>query len=194
MTSQDEIGGPFLEYVKDNKDIIGFIAYGLYKSEKLQWLDLKRRSDGKRVPPKDVKGWVEIHSSEAQVRQKRLMAQGIVTEFLAEDRNIEYERMKEAALKDVLSEIAGRIPSDLSDRLPRKRGFWQSVGILFAGFTGGTVQSICGTIIFVIGAGVFILGLDAPSYLDFKKIRELIRQEIPGEERVDGQSERINPK
>ena len=194
MTSQDEIGGPFLEYVKDNKDIIGFIAYGLYKSEKLQWLDLKRRSDGKRVPTKDVKGWVEIHSSEAQVRQKRLMAQGIVTEFLAEDRNIEYERMKEAALKDVLSEIAGRIPSDLSDRLPRNRGFWQSVGILFAGFTGGTVQSICGTIIFVIGAGVFILGLDAPSYLDFKKIRELIRQEIPGEERVDGQSERINPK
>jgi hypothetical protein len=190
MASQDEPVGPFLEYVKDEKDIIGFIAYGLYKSEKLEWLSLQRsRSGGRRVPAKEVSSWIAIHSSDVQVRQKRLMAQEIVTEFLAEDRETEYELMKEAALKDIVSEIAAKIPDDLNDRLPQRRGFWQSTGILFAGFTGGTVQSIFGTIIFVIGAGVFVLGLDAPSYLDFTKIRELIRQEIPRGDKTGSHAE-----
>jgi hypothetical protein len=195
MASQDETGGPFLEYVKDDKDIIGFIAYGLYKSEKLEWLSLqRRRSGGKRVPPKEVNSWVAIHASDVQVRQKRLMAQEIVTEFLAEDRETEYELMKEAALKDVVSEIAAKIPDDLNDRLPQKRRFWQSTGILVAGFTGGTFQSICGTIIFAVGAGAFILGLDAPSYLDFTKVRELIRQEIPRGDKVSGEKESARPR
>jgi hypothetical protein len=174
-------------------DIVGIIAYSLHKADKNEWVKSWYSKFSTLPTDTECFRWSEEQSTPTHVQAKRRIAEDIVQNLIQEDRDREYAKMKEAALKDCLSEISGRIPHDLDSRLPKIDRRETRVLYGFLGVIGGISQNVLGTIAFVVLAGLFIVGKDFPSYIDFGRIRQFVRDEPSSNTKPAGEAKPSTP-
>ncbi len=69
--------------VEGKGDIIGHIAYALYKDEKVEYISrFKKEHDGKEPDEDDLKPFNDISSSESSINKYKYIASGILQSFL----------------------------------------------------------------------------------------------------------------
>lgn len=177
----------FQKYVNNEDDVIGLLAYSLHKIDKDRWI--KQWVVDNNTPPSAARRlrWSNEQSTPPHVQAKRRLAEDIIENLITEDREREYENMKEAAMRDCLAEISSRIPTDLDSRIPKSENLAQKALYSILGTVGGVGQNVLGTVVFIVLAGLFLVGKDFPSYLDFNRIRQLIRDEVVGNTKTESQ-------
>lgn len=135
----------FSRIVKDESDIVGHIAYALYKSDKVNYIENFKESNKREPADEDLDAFHSVSSQYETIRKYRFIASHILKDFLDDTLeesidNIEQESNERHAeiLKDVIKPL-----------LPKKKWtlFWH-----------GVLQSVAGAFIFalIVAAFVFI--------------------------------------
>lgn len=135
----------FSRIVKDDSDIVGHIAYALYKSDKVNYIENFKESNKREPTDEDLDAFHSVSSQYESIRKYRFIASHILKEFLDDTleesiNNIEQECNERHA--DILKEV-------IQPLLPKKKWtvFWH-----------GVLQSVAGAFIFalIVAAFVFI--------------------------------------
>ena len=119
--------------VRDKSDMVGRIAYSLYKEEKIEWI--KRFKIENKREPTDDEIEKEFHVSQRQkgCRERyRMQAEGILQEFT------------DNTLEQSVSQIENECMKGLLEKLASQKEGWLS-RLLF-----GALQSIIGSVILAL--------------------------------------------
>ncbi|MDO6814070.1 hypothetical protein [Tenacibaculum soleae] len=118
----------YQEIVTGEKDLIGIIAYSVYKRQKVEIIEnIKKRKNSSEVSSTELTEFKEMSNTKTQIESYRNEAQYFLKEYA------------DILMKDKLEEI---------ERYYRKK----AVG----GFFTGVWQSVVGSVIFALMVGVFI--------------------------------------
>lgn len=118
--------------VHDDADIIGHIAYSMYKDEKIRFIEnFKKEHNGGHPTEEDIKYFNDINSTDSSIERYRFSASLVLQSFLDSS----------------LSETINSIETDMNQRhleemkgiLKPVRSFWKGVG-----------QSIVGAFAFML--------------------------------------------
>lgn len=128
----------YSELVDDDNDIVGHIAYSLYKSDKIKYIeDFKNKNHGQEPTEDDLKNFHEVCCIQANIDRYKMQAVSILQQFMSDTlssttKQIEddYIKSQDKHLKDIIS--------------PLKPSFWH-----------GILQSIVGAFIFAIIVAAF---------------------------------------
>jgi len=98
--------------VENEFDVVGHIAYSLYKQEKIDYIEKKKESTGKSIKDKDLVSFHDFSSTKSSIESYRLKAemvvQGLLDNTLKESiEDIERQRLTEQTeeLKNIVSQI-----------------------------------------------------------------------------------------
>lgn len=139
--------------VEEKGDLIGYIAYALYKDEKIEYITRFKEEHGKDPDEEDLKRFHDITSTEASVDRYRYVASGILQSFL--DNTLESTRTQ---IEDNLNrnhiELLRKAIKPIE---PPSKG-WS--------YFHGIMQSVAGAFLFMIlmCALVFLLNLSRHTY------------------------------
>lgn len=130
----------YKELVRDSNDVVGHVAYSLYKADKVQFLErFKKENEGKEPSEEDLKPFHDSCCLQANIIRYRMQAlnilQGLISNTLNDTtRQIEedYRNRQDQHLEDVVSRL-----------IPRHA------------FFNGLVQSIIGAFIFALIVAAF---------------------------------------
>lgn len=146
--------------ITDERDVIGHIAYSLYKKEKSEYIDNYKKNNNKEPTEKDLEKFTAGASVPSRIESFRDNATKVLQMFtnklLAEDlKQMKEEVRKEQKdiQKDVLDEM---LPKALDENFKWWPGIWQSVagafifalivaGITFIANNKGAIQITIGT-------------------------------------------------
>lgn len=144
----------YLRLVGDKGDIIGHIAYALYKEDKIEYISrFKKEHNGKDLDEDDLKPFNEISSTDNSIARYRYIASRILQSFLdntLEETKIQIEEELNKNHIELIREAIKPItpPSKL-------RGFIQNI-----------IQSVLGALAFtlIMCTFVFIADLSTHKY------------------------------
>ena len=89
--------------VKDKSDMIGHIAYSLYKAEKVSWVEGHKKANGGKEPTEtEFKKYHEACCSEQRINNYRAMATSILQEFMGGSTDMMAEQ--------VAREVSDKVP------------------------------------------------------------------------------------
>jgi hypothetical protein len=116
----------YSKLVEEDSDLIGHIAYSLYKKSKIEYIE-KKKSDGEALTDTELIPFNDFSSSESSIESYRIKAELIVQGFIENVLDEELKSYKEQAVNqqsDILKSIIKPLTS----------GFWSSVwaGLLSA--------------------------------------------------------------
>ena len=140
----------YSQIVEDDTDVIGHIAYALYKEQKIKFIEKKKDGDAERhLSEADWQHFNEVTCTEENIQRYRLQATEILQNFVDDAlreiiKQIESDAKKNQA--DILTEIVEPL---------KPKGWWN-----------GVWQSVVGAAIFmIIAAGlVFVASLSDNEY------------------------------
>ena len=123
--------------VKDKSDMIGHIAYSLYKQEKVSWIEgHKQGNDGKEPTEEEFKSFHEACCSEQRINNYRAMATSILQEFMGGSTDM----MAEQVAREVSDKVTQHINNNIANRIPKT----ESLG---SRYFHGIAQSILAAVI-----------------------------------------------
>lgn len=135
----------FSRMVENDADIVGHIAYALYKSDKINYIEHFKESQKKDPTEDDLNAFHDVSSQSESVKKYRFVAAHILRDFLdnsLEESLEEIERDCNDRHADILKEV-------IQPLLPKKKStiFWH-----------GVFQSVAGAFLFalIVAAFVFI--------------------------------------
>lgn len=134
--------------IEDENDIIGHIAYSLYKSDKIAYIEDFRENNGRDPEEKDLDEFHRISSIPANIERLKMHAASVINDVIFENiRDIEKEVEDKAyrASKQTLSEIIEPL---------KPKSFWSNLG-------ENVFFSLIGSIIWVILFSLLIFALSA---------------------------------
>lgn len=105
--------------VEKESDLIGHIAYSLYKKSKIEYIE-KQKADGKEVTDADLIPFNNFSSSESSIESYKIKAELIVQGFIDNVLEEELENYKEQAVNQQAQILQNIIK-------PLTTGFWKSV-------------------------------------------------------------------
>lgn len=121
-TSADEYSTIFQRLVKDQSDLVGLAAYGLYKHDKREWLIRLFEKHGRKPDKHDLDGYHDRFSDADMKRYRKQAEEKLISfaEVIVEDRRSEFEQ-----------EIRGRELDGLRVRLEafivRRTNAWTAI-------------------------------------------------------------------
>lgn len=125
--------------VEEEHDVVGFIAYALYKRGKTEFIEKYKRDNGGNDPSEDVlKTFQDAVCCESAVKDKRAHATNILK--VALDRSIGDERDALQREKDIYANMVSVLPKVI--QCPRNHT-WPN-------FLSGCIQSVIGSIVFLV--------------------------------------------
>lgn len=136
--------------VEDDTDVIGHIAYALYKEQKIKFIEKKKDGNPERhLSEEDWQHFNEVTCTDENIQRYRLQATEILQNFV-DDALRETIKQIESDTKKNQADILAGIVAPL-----KPKGWWHGVG-----------QSVVGALIFmVIAAGlVFFASLSEKEY------------------------------
>ena len=135
----------FSRLVKDDSDIVGHIAYALYKSDKVNYIENFKESNKREPTDEDLDAFHSVSSQYESIRKYRFIASHILKDFLDDTLEESIENIEEECNErhaEILKEV-------IKPLLPKKKWtiFWH-----------GVLQSVAGAFIFalIVAAFVFI--------------------------------------
>lgn len=131
--------------VENESDIVGHIAYALYKHDKLEYIVHFAESHGSDPTEEELEAFHDISSRPDSVSKYRLVASHIISDFLDNALKESIKRI-EADCSNHMAEI---FQESIRPLLPKRKStaFWH-----------GVLQSVAGAFIFalIVAAFVFI--------------------------------------
>jgi len=108
-------------YVEDEADLIGLVAYSLYKQHKIAFLKNEHKRTNKPAAPEIVKAFCDAYSEPNQVSLLREKAESLLEEM--------NEELLNEAVHGLNTEYDKRLKRELKEGTP----FWKSVRYSVAG-------------------------------------------------------------
>ncbi len=127
--------------VKADDDIIGLVAYALYKKQKIAFFNKVRKDTGKDPTEFDIKAFIINSSTESQINSYREQATRILMDLVA---NVTEEQIKQVS-DEMLQNYEEKIRAAVKKETP---GWLKTVGL---NILGAFAFSIIVTIIFILG-------------------------------------------
>ena len=125
----------YSKLVKDKNDILGIIAYSIYKRQKIEFLNkYKAEHDGEEAPREEAYAFKELSNSDTQLEFYKTQSVHLANEFL--------EEMLSETLEDAEKDFSSRVHREL---VGIKHSFWS-----------GVFQSLVGSVLFVLFAGIIV--------------------------------------
>ena len=146
--------------ITDERDVIGHIAYSLYKKEKSEFIDKYKKDNQKEPTEKDLEKFTNSSSVPSRIESLREKATKVLEMFTNKLLEEDLKQMREDVRKeqkdiqkDVLKDM---LPQALKDNFKWWPGIWQSVagafifalivaGITFIANNNGAIQITIGT-------------------------------------------------
>lgn len=129
----------YSKLVEDDTDVIGHIAYALYKEQKIKYIDNKKKGDdSKHLSEEDWQHFNEVTCTEENIQRYRLQATEILQNFVDDALRETIKQIESDAKKN-----QAEILSDIIQPL-KPKGWWY-----------GFLQSVAGALAFMLlAAGI----------------------------------------
>lgn len=128
--------------VNDENDIVGLVAYALYKQHKIEFFKEARKSNGGNEPSEEaIKAFIQSSSATSQIKKYRAEANAILSDVVI---SVAQEQINQAEA-EMLHEYEDRIRQSVRKETPGK---WKTIGL---NVVGTAMFSIIITIIFIVG-------------------------------------------
>ena len=139
----------YKQLVEDENDIIGHVAYSLYKSAKIRFISDFKKNNGKDPEESDLDNFHSISCMPESIEGYKMKATAILQGFLDDTLSSTAKQIEEDTEKrheEMLTRIVGRM---------KPNGFWH-----------GVWQSVVGAVIFmlVMCAILFLLNFSEREY------------------------------
>lgn len=136
----------YKKLVDDDNDIIGHIAYSIYKKDKIDYVQSKKKSN-EDIKNKDLISFHEFSSSSSSLEAYKMKAEIVMQSFI------------ENTIGEITDEIQEELKENQSEQLrevitPLISGFWKSV---WAGLLSAFIFAV------LLGAFAFILQFQGSS-------------------------------
>lgn len=162
--------------VQNENDMIGHIAYSLYKAEKVQYInEYKKDHKVDLVPDEVVQEFTVGRESQTSIDHYRGMAESILQDFMGGS----FDAMSEQVISEVTGKLTRHMDATIMPSLPKKESWWIK-------FWNGCLQSIGGAIalsvivwLFANVVGKFSLGNINVSYSDNNKLDKTEQVVVP---------------
>lgn len=144
--------------VESDSDMIGHIAYSIYKAEKISWIDgYKKAHDGKEPTEAEFKKYHESCCSELRISNYRTMAGGILQVFMGGST----DEMAEQVAKDVSEKVTKHINDNIATRIPKRES-------MFCRYFHGSMQSVIGAVLLALLVWLMVAVVSKFSISDFE--------------------------
>lgn len=121
--------------VQSESDMVGHIAYSLYKAEKVRYIsEYKETNNVDVVPDKVVQEFVVGRESQTSIDHYRGMAESILQDFMGRS----FDAMSEQVISEVTNRLTQHMDANITPGLPKKEPGWKK-------FWSGVLQSMVGT-------------------------------------------------
>lgn len=138
----------YCELVQSESDMIGHIAYSIYKAEKISWIERhKSENEGKEPTESEFEEYNKSCCSTVRIANYRSMASSILQDFMGSSADM----MAGQVAKEVSENVTKHINENIAPQMPKKTSKWAFYG-------HGIAQSAIGTIALslVIGIVLFV--------------------------------------
>lgn len=132
----------YKQIVESEDDIIGHIAYSLYKSNKIEFIEqFKEEHEGREPEDADFETFHRTTCLERSVKGYKEMANGILQRFMTVALEEQVNHIEEKSLR-----AHEKMIKDAVEPLKPKKGFWA--------YIFGASQSVVGAIMFALILGI----------------------------------------
>lgn len=123
--------------VEDDNDILGIIAYGIYKKHKIEFIDKIKKEQGREPTDEECYSFFACSTTETQLESYRSQAEMLLSEAVGNIAREEIVEFEKEMLKNYKKEISSCVPSNM-------KTFWLSA-----------IAGVVSTLLFTIIAGIF---------------------------------------
>lgn len=132
----------YSQIVNDENDIVGLIAYALYKQHKIEFFKEVRKANGGSEPTEDeIQAFIRSSSTSSQIKKYRAEANGILSDVVI---SVAQEQINQAE-SEMLHDYEEKISQSVKKETPGK---WKTIWLNVA---GTALFSVILTLIFIIG-------------------------------------------
>lgn len=166
--------------VQSESDMIGHIAYSLYKNEKISWIEGRKKDNGGKEPTEaEFKKYHEACCSEQRINNYRAMAGSILQTFMGGSTDM----MAEQVAREVSDKVTQHINDNIANRIPKT----ESLG---SRYFHGIMQSILAAVILAVVIWLLIVVVSKFSIGD---LEIEFRKKEPQTEQVQKQPQKQIP-
>lgn len=127
----------YSKLVKNEGDMVGHIAYSLYKAEKVQYIkEQKKTMKVDVLPEKVVQEFSSGRDNQKSLEHYRGMAETILQKFIGGS----FDDMSGQVIDEVTNRLTQHMDNSVLPLLPQKESGWKR-------FWGGVAQSMVGTVV-----------------------------------------------
>lgn len=106
----------YSKIVLDEADIIGYVAYSLYKQEKIEFIQTFKSQHGNEPTDAELQTFHALTNTDTRIKSYRSQAENILADFSTE------------ILTNETAQIQAVYDNQLLDELKKSRPFWRGVG------------------------------------------------------------------
>lgn len=166
----------YSKLVQNEGDMVGHIAYSLYKAEKVQYIKEKKETMKVDIlPEKVVQEFTAGRDNNKSLEHYRGMAETILQRFIGGS----FDDMSGQVIDEVTNRLTQHMDNSVLPLLPQKESGWKK-------FWNGVLQSIAGAIalslvvwLFANVVGRFSLGNISISYKDSDSMKKSEQLTVP---------------
>lgn len=166
----------YSKLVQNEGDMVGHIAYSLYKAEKVQYIKEKKETMKVDIlPEKVVQEFTAGRDNNKSLEHYRGMAETILQKFIGGS----FDDMSGQVIDEVTDRLTKHLDNSVLPLLPQKESGWIK-------FRNGVLQSIAGAIalsllvwLFANVVGRFSLGDISISYKDSDSMKKSVQLTVP---------------
>lgn len=131
----------YREIVTGDDDVVGLIAYGIYKKHKIEFITKVKNTLGREPTAEEFGSFIAASTTESQLRNYRSQAEIMLSETVGQIAGEELKIYENEMLRTYRAEISSCIPSN-------SRTFWTSIG---AGFAASVLFTVIAGLFYFMG-------------------------------------------
>ncbi len=148
----------YSKLVAAEDDIVGIIAYGIYKKHKIEFITKIKDEQGREPSDEECRSFFAASTTDSQLGNYRHQAEAMLTEVVGNIANEELQRAEYEMLRNYKREISACIPSN-----------WKSFGFSIA-------AGILSSFLFALIAGLFYFMGETSDRSTRDKVRNTMEQ------------------
>jgi hypothetical protein len=130
--------GPFKSLVIDDSDLVGHVAYALYKRDKLKFCDSEKLRTGQPATQESIEHFIRGSSLDTRIESYRSEAERLL------------EQMTEYVLEDAIASVKREAEEELLRKLSEAKSWWRSITESLIGSVA--VAIVWAVLVFVVSA------------------------------------------
>ncbi len=127
----------YSQLVRANDDLVGLIAYGIYKKQKIEFIEKMKSDTGHDPTEAECQAFYSTSTTDSQLKYYRTQAETMISETISSIAQEELTNFEREMHKNYQSEIKSCIPSN-----------WSSFGF-------SVLAGVISTLVFTVIAGIF---------------------------------------